>query len=179
MIETIDPSKDVDGFHPENAGRLLTGLPGFVPCTPAGILELLRRNEIELRGKRAVVLGRSNIVGKPLAAMLLQKAKGANATVTVTHTRTRDVSAHTKRADVLIVAAGSPKAVTAEMIKPGAVVIDVGVNRLEDGSLAGDVDFEPAREVAGMISPVPGGVGPMTISMLMANTIKAFKMTLD
>ena len=179
VLEAVPPSKDVDAFHPENVGRVLQGEPLFLPCTPAGIVEMLRQGEVETRGAEVVIVGRSNIVGKPLAAMLMQKGDGADATVTVVHTRTGDLAAHTRRADILIVAAGRPKAVTADMIKPGAAVIDVGVNRLEDGSLCGDVDFEAAKEVAGILTPVPGGVGPMTITMLMANTIKAARTRID
>jgi methylenetetrahydrofolate dehydrogenase (NADP+) / methenyltetrahydrofolate cyclohydrolase len=176
VLLAIDPSKDVDAFHPVNVGRLLQGDPVFEPCTPAGVRELLLRGGVKMDGADVVIVGRSNIVGKPLAAMLMQKAAGANATVTVVHTRTRDMAAHTRRAEVLIVAAGKPRAVTADMVKPGAAVIDVGVNRLPDGSLCGDVDYDAVKEVAGLITPVPGGVGPMTITMLMANTIKAAKM---
>ena len=179
VLTAVDPDKDVDAFHPLNVGRPLQGEPIFEPCTPAGVREMLLRADVPLEGAEVVIVGRSNIVGKPLAAMLMQKGPGANATVTVVHTRTRDLAAHTRRADVLVVAAGRPRAVSADMIKPGATVIDVGVNRLQDGTLVGDVDFEAAREVAGLISPVPGGVGPMTITMLMANTIKAFKRALQ
>jgi len=178
VLEAIRPEKDVDAFHPVNVGKLLLGNPDFLPCTPAGIQELLVRSGTELDGADVVVVGRSNIVGKPLAVMLAQKAPGANATVTLCHTRTRDLAAHTRRADVLIVAAGRPKAITAEMVKPGAVVIDVGVNRIgvtEQGKarLCGDVDFDAVKEVAAKITPVPGGVGPMTITMLMRNTLRA------
>jgi methylenetetrahydrofolate dehydrogenase (NADP+) / methenyltetrahydrofolate cyclohydrolase len=187
VLYAIDPDKDVDGFHPVNVGRLVIGESLFPPCTPAGIQELIVRSGTPTEGAEVVVVGRSNIVGKPIAVMMLQKQAGANATVTVCHTRTRDMAAHTLRADILIVAAGLPKAVTAEMIKPGATVIDVGVNRVgekpskKDPSrmvalLEGDVDFEGAKEVAGKITPVPGGVGPMTITMLMKNTLRAAKM---
>jgi len=184
VLYAIDPDKDVDGFHPVNVGRLVIGEELFPPCTPAGIQELIVRSGTPTEGAEVVVVGRSNIVGKPAAIMMLQKKEGANATVTVCHTRTRDVGEHTRRADILIVAAGFPKAITADMIKPGATVIDVGVNRVgekpskKDPSrmvaiLQGDVDFEPAKEVAGKITPVPGGVGPMTITMLLKNTVKA------
>lgn len=176
VIMAIDPDKDVDGFHPVNIGRLVVGAPGFAPCTPAGILEMIRRSGAETAGAEAVVVGRSNIVGKPIAIMLMQKAAGANATVTVAHTRTRDMAFHTRRADILIVAAGAPNAVTADMVKPGAVVIDVGVNRIGvaasgKSKLCGDVDFDAVKDVASAITPVPGGVGPMTITMLMRNTL--------
>ncbi len=177
VLNRIDPDKDVDGFHPVNVGRLMIGEPIFLPCTPAGIQELLIRSGTETEGAEVVVVGRSNIVGKPIAMILVQKAKGANSTVTIVHTRTKDMAAHTKQADILVVAAGVPKAVTGDMIKPGATVIDVGVNRLESG-LCGDVDFDSAKEVAGKITPVPGGVGPMTITMLLKNTIKAAKTTI-
>ena len=178
VIESISPLKDVDGFHPYTLGRMVIGEPTFLPCTPAGIQELIRRSGMETEGAEVVVVGRSNIVGKPIANMLWQKAAGANATVTLCHTRTKDIAAHTRRADILIVAAGRPNTVTADMVKPGAVVIDVGVNRIgkkPDGKalLAGDVDFEGVKEIAGAITPVPGGVGPMTITMLMANTLRA------
>lgn len=181
VLEAINPMKDVDGFHPVNMGRLMIGEEIFPPCTPAGIRELLVRTGTVLEGAEVVVVGRSNIVGKPIAVMLLQKRPDGNATVTVCHTRTRDLAAHTRRADVLIVAAGHPRAVTGEMIKPGATVIDVGVNRVgttDSGKakLVGDVDFASAAPVAGKITPVPGGVGPMTITMLLANTLKAAKL---
>lgn len=175
VLYAIDPSKDVDGFHPVNVGKMMIGEPGFLPCTPHGILELLIRSNIETDGAEVVVVGRSNIVGKPIANMLLQKRKGGNATVTVCHTGTRDIASHTRRADILIVAAGKPKTITADMVKEGVVVIDVGVNRLETG-LVGDVDFETVKEKAKAITPVPGGVGPMTITMLMYNTVQAAKM---
>jgi methylenetetrahydrofolate dehydrogenase (NADP+)/methenyltetrahydrofolate cyclohydrolase len=180
VIRTIDPRKDVDGFHPVNVGKLLIGeRDGFVPCTPAGIQEMLRRSNIETSGAECVIVGRSNIVGKPMAALLMQDAAGANGTVTVCHRHTRDLALHTKRADILIVAAGRAGLVTAEMIRPGAVVIDVGMNRIDDPTsprryrLVGDVDFESVSKVASKITPVPGGVGPMTIAMLMSNTVKA------
>ena len=174
VLYAIDPKKDVDGFHPVNVGKLMLGEPDFIPCTPHGIQQLLIRSGIETSGAEAVVVGRSNIVGKPIANMLLQKKKGANATVTICHTGTKDIASHTRRADILIVAAGKPKTITADMVKEGAVVIDVGVNRLPTG-LVGDVDFETVREKAKAITPVPGGVGPMTIAMLMYNTVQAAK----
>jgi methylenetetrahydrofolate dehydrogenase (NADP+)/methenyltetrahydrofolate cyclohydrolase len=184
VLYAIDPNKDVDGFHPVNVGRLLIGEEIFPPCTPAGIQELILRSGTPTDGAEVVVVGRSNIVGKPIAVMLMQKKPGANATVTVCHTRTRNLAEHTRRADILIVAAGAPKAVTADMVKPGAVVIDVGVNRIgttESGKpkLVGDVDFEGVREVAGKITPVPGGVGPMTITMLMRNTLRAARLQVE
>jgi methylenetetrahydrofolate dehydrogenase (NADP+)/methenyltetrahydrofolate cyclohydrolase len=183
VIEAIDPRKDVDGFHPINVGRLMLGEPIFPPCTPAGIQELIVRSGTPTEGAEVVVVGRSNIVGKPVAVMLLQKQRNANATVTVCHTQTRDLAAHTRRADILIVAAGRPQAITGEMIRPGATVIDVGVNRVgysDSGKpkLVGDVDFASAVEVAGKITPVPGGVGPMTITMLMRNTLRAARLHL-
>ncbi|MYL37126.1 bifunctional methylenetetrahydrofolate dehydrogenase/methenyltetrahydrofolate cyclohydrolase FolD [Halobacillus litoralis] len=170
IIEAIDPSKDVDGFHPENVGRMLTGQDTFFPCTPYGIMVMLERAAIDVEGKHAVIVGRSNLVGKPVGQLLLNK----NATVTHCHSRTKDLKSHTKQADILIVAAGRPGLVTGEHVKEGAVVIDVGVNRV-DGKLTGDVDFESAQEVASHITPVPKGVGPMTITMLLHNTIKAAK----
>jgi len=180
VLYAIDPKKDVDGFHPVNVGKLMIGEPDYLPCTPAGIQQLLIRSGVETKGAEVVVVGRSNIVGKPIANILLQKQKGANATVTICHTATRDTAFHTKRADILIVAAGKAKAITADMVKEGAVVIDVGVNRIgmtDSGKalLCGDVDFEGVKEKASMITPVPGGVGPMTITMLMMNTVKAAK----
>lgn len=174
VLLEIPPEKDVDGFHPVNVGKLVIGEPGYLPCTPHGIQELLIRSGVEVGGKDAVIVGRSNIVGKPVAMILLQKQKGANATVTVCHTGTKDMAAHTRRADILIVAAGRPKTITADMVKEGVVVIDVGVNRTENG-LVGDVDFEGVKEKASAITPVPGGVGPMTIAMLMKNTVEAAK----
>ncbi|HBA54370.1 MAG TPA: bifunctional 5,10-methylene-tetrahydrofolate dehydrogenase/5,10-methylene-tetrahydrofolate cyclohydrolase, partial [Syntrophorhabdus aromaticivorans] len=181
VLYAIRPDKDVDGFHPVNIGKLLIGEAHFYPCTPLGIQQLLVRNGIEVNGAEVVVVGRSNIVGKPIAMMLVQKAKGANATVTMCHTGTRDLGSHTRRADILIVAAGKPKAITADMVKEGATVIDVGVNRIgmtPEGKarLCGDVDFEGVKEKAGAITPVPGGVGPMTITMLMLNTVRAAKL---
>jgi methylenetetrahydrofolate dehydrogenase (NADP+)/methenyltetrahydrofolate cyclohydrolase len=174
VLYSIDPAKDVDGFHPVNIGKMMLGEPCFLPCTPHGILELLRRSNTELSGAEVVVVGRSNIVGKPVANMLLQK-NGGNATVTICHTGTKDIPSHTRRADILIVAVGKPKAITADMVKEGVVVIDVGVNRLATG-LVGDVDFETVKEKAKAITPVPGGVGPMTIVMLMKNTVQSAKM---
>jgi len=181
VLYAIDPRKDVDGFHPVNVGKLMIGEPDYLPCTPAGIQQLLIRSGAKIEGAEVVVVGRSNIVGKPIANILLQKREGANATVTVCHTRTKDMASHTRRADILIVAAGKPKAITADMVREGTVVIDVGVNRIgktPEGKaiLCGDVDFEAVREKASAITPVPGGVGPMTITMLMMNTVKAAKL---
>jgi len=173
IIDTISPEKDADGFHPYNLGRLLVGDPIFMPCTPAGILELLQQANIETTGKEVVIIGRSNIVGKPLAALLMQKKTG-NATVTVCHTATRDVTFHSRRADILIVAAGQPKMIKADMIKEGAIIIDVGIHRTEEG-LCGDVDFEAVEPKVAAITPVPGGVGPMTVAMLLKNTLLAYK----
>ncbi|MDD5452353.1 MAG: bifunctional methylenetetrahydrofolate dehydrogenase/methenyltetrahydrofolate cyclohydrolase FolD [Desulfovibrionales bacterium] len=180
VLYAIDPAKDVDGFHPVNVGKLMIGTKCFLPCTPHGIQELLIRSGVETAGAEVVVVGRSNIVGKPIANMLIQKGKGADATVTVCHTRTKDMAFHTRRADILIVAAGRPKTVTADMVKEGVVVIDVGVNRIGQTAegkaiLAGDVDFDGVKEKASAITPVPGGVGPMTITMLMQNTVEAAK----
>ncbi|MDR2261665.1 MAG: bifunctional methylenetetrahydrofolate dehydrogenase/methenyltetrahydrofolate cyclohydrolase FolD [Azoarcus sp.] len=172
VLEAIAPAKDVDGFHAENAGALAQGAPRFIPCTPYGVMKMLEANGIDPAGREAVVIGRSNIVGKPMALLLIN----AGATVTVCHSRTRDLAAHTRRADILIAAVGKPRFVTAAMVKPGAVVIDVGINRLppeEGGKLCGDVDFNAVKDVASLITPVPGGVGPMTITMLLANTIEA------
>ncbi|WP_420454057.1 bifunctional methylenetetrahydrofolate dehydrogenase/methenyltetrahydrofolate cyclohydrolase FolD [Rubrivirga sp.] len=177
VTRAIDPDKDVDGFHPENVGRLVLGEDTLEPCTPAGIVELLRRTGVETTGAHAVVLGRSNIVGKPMASLLLRR--GLDCTVTVCHSRTRDVDAITRQADILVAAIGRAEFVTADMVKPGATVIDVGINRVEDESrergyrLVGDIDFDAVSEVAGAITPVPGGVGPMTIAMLLANTLRA------
>ena len=182
VIRAIDPAKDVDGFHPVSLGRLVIGLDTFVPCTPAGIVELLLRSGVDPAGKHAVVVGRSNIVGKPVAALLARKARGGNATVTLCHTATPDLAAFTRTADILVVAAGRPGTVGAGMVKPGAVVIDVGVNRVPDPSratgyrLVGDVDFDAVAPVASLVTPVPGGVGPMTIAMLMSNTVKAARL---
>lgn len=177
IIEAVDPAKDVDGFHPANVGRLVLGLPSFVPCTPAGVLEMLRRAGVELSGASVVVVGRSPIVGRPLSILLSQK--GVDATVTLCHTRTKDVARYTRGADVVVVAAGRPQTLTADMVKPGAVVIDVGVNRVPDASkasghrLVGDVDFDAVAAKASAITPVPGGVGPMTIAKLLENTLEA------
>lgn len=180
VILRVDPAKDIDGFHPVNVGRMLIGdRNGFVPCTPAGVLELLARSDVDTVGSDCVIVGRSNIVGKPMAALLMQNYPGANATVTVCHSRTADLGAHTRRADILIVAAGKPRMVTGDMIKRDAVVIDVGVNRVDDQSaksgyrLVGDVDFSSAEQVASKITPVPGGVGPMTIALLLRNTVRS------
>lgn len=183
VLYAIDPDKDVDAFHPVNVGRLVIGEGIFYPCTPAGIQELLIRGGVETKGAHVVVVGRSNIVGKPIANMMLQKAKGANSTVTIVHTGTKDVGHYTRMADILIVAAGVPKYVTADMVKEGAAVIDVGVNRIGmtpegKAKLAGDVDFDGVKEKASLITPVPGGVGPMTITMLMKNTLASFKNSL-
>ena len=180
VIRAIDPGKDVDGFHPENVGRLSLGEETLEPCTPAGIVEMLRRSGVETKGAHAVVVGRSNIVGKPMASLLLRR--GTDATVTVCHSRTRDLASVTRSADILIAAIGRPEFVTADMVREGATVIDVGINRVEDATrergyrLVGDVDFEAVEEVAGAITPVPGGVGPMTIAMLLANTLRAARM---
>ncbi|TSE38349.1 Bifunctional protein FolD protein [Tepidimonas fonticaldi] len=170
VIEAIAPEKDVDGFHVANAGALLVGQPAFRPCTPYGCMKMLEHiGRTDLRGQHAVVVGRSNIVGKPMALLLLQ----AGATVTICHSGTADLAHHTRQADVLVAAVGKPRMIGADMVKPGAVVLDVGINRLPDGKLCGDVDFDAVREVAGWITPVPGGVGPMTIAMLLLNTIEA------
>ncbi len=178
VLYAIDPAKDVDGFHPVNVGKMVVGEECFLPCTPHGILELLTRSGVETSGAEVVVIGRSNIVGKPIANLMLQKRKGGNATVTLCHTRTKDMAAHCKRADIIIAAVGVPKMVTADMVKDGVVIIDVGVNRIgktAEGKaiLAGDVDFDAVKEKASYITPVPGGVGPMTITMLMKNTVQA------
>ncbi len=190
VLNAIDPDKDVDGFHPVNVGRLMIGGDAikFPPCTPAGIQEMIVRSGVETSGAEVVVVGRSNIVGKPIANLMLQKGPGANSTVTIVHTRTKDLASHCKRADILIVAAGVPGLVKPEWIKPGACVIDVGVNRIGEkisektgkkiAILSGDVDFDAAKEIAGYITPVPGGVGPMTITMLMKNTLKSLKFKL-
>ncbi len=171
VVLAIDPEKDVDAFHPYNVGKIMIGNHSFLPCTPAGVMELLRRSGIEVSGKECVVVGRSNIVGKPMAMLLLQ----ANGTVTICHSRTRDLAAVCRRADILVCAIGKPRFFTADMVKPGAVVIDVGINRGEDGKLCGDVDFEAVEPIASYITPVPGGVGPMTITMLLQNTLTAVK----
>jgi methylenetetrahydrofolate dehydrogenase (NADP+)/methenyltetrahydrofolate cyclohydrolase len=183
VIYSLNPDKDVDGFHPVNVGRLMIGEARFYPCTPYGIQQMLMRSNIKIDGAEVVVVGRSNIVGKPIAMMLVQKSVGANATVTMCHTGTRDLAFHTKRADILIVAAGRPKAITADMVKEGVVVIDVGVNRIGmtpegKAKLCGDVDFDALKDKASAITPVPGGVGPMTITMLMLNTVKAAKLVI-
>lgn len=170
VIDAISVEKDVDGFHPQNVAALWLGRPCIVPCTPKGIIYLIRSTGVEVSGRKAVVVGRSNIVGKPVAKLLLD----LNATVTIAHSRTRDLAALTREADILVAAVGRPRMITGDMVKPGAVVIDVGINRTEDGHLVGDVDFESASAVAGWITPVPGGVGPMTIAMLMQNTLEAY-----
>lgn len=180
VLYAIDPAKDVDGFHPVNVGKMVLGEQCFLPCTPHGILELLKRSGVQTSGAEVVIIGRSNIVGKPIANLMLQKREAGNSTVTLCHTRTKNMAEHTKRADIIIAAVGVPKMVTAEMVKDGVVVIDVGVNRVgktADGKaiLAGDVDFEGVKEKASFITPVPGGVGPMTITMLMKNTVQAAK----
>lgn len=181
LIELIDPSKDVDGLHPMSVGKLCAGLETFIPCTPYGIKELLIRNKIDTRGKEAVIVGRSNIVGKPMAQLLLQKGEGGDATVTICHSRTKNIEEVTRRADILIAAIGSPLFIKDNMVKPGVVVIDVGINRVENPLsskgyiLVGDVDFEPVKEIASAITPVPGGVGPMTIAMLLKNTLLSAK----
>ena len=183
VLYAIDPNKDVDGFHPVNVGKMVLGEQCFLPCTPHGILELLTRNNIETSGAEVVILGRSNIVGKPIANLMLQKRDGGNATITLCHTRTKNTEEHTKRADIIIAAVGVPKLLTADMVKDGVVIIDVGVNRIgmsDSGKaiLAGDVDFDAVKEKASFITPVPGGVGPMTITMLMKNTIQAAKQSI-
>ena len=185
IIRTIRPEKDVDGFHPVNVGKNLIGeKDGFVPCTPAGVQELLVRSGVQTKGAECVIVGRSNIVGKPMMALMIQQNAGANSTVTLCHSATKDLAAHTKRADILIVAAGRPNMVTGAMVKPGAVVIDVGINRVADAGtksgtrLVGDVEYATAAEVASKITPVPGGVGPMTIAMLLQNTVRAAERSL-
>ncbi len=181
VLLAIDPAKDVDGFHPMNVGKMVVGEKCFLPCTPHGVLQLLMRSGVAIEGAETVIVGRSNIVGKPLANMLIQKNPTGNATVTVCHTRTKDLAYHTKRADILIAAAGRPNTITADMVKDGVVVIDVGVNRVEDATrkrgyrLVGDVDFEAIKDKASLITPVPGGVGPMTITMLLYNTVESAK----
>lgn len=174
VLEAVSPAKDVDGFHVQNLGALLAGRPGFVPCTPAGVMKMLEHEGVPLAGRRAVVLGRSNIVGKPMALLLLAR----DATVTVCHSKTRDLAAIARQADIVVAAIGRAGLVTADMVKPGACVIDVGINRLPDGSLAGDVDFAAVRKIAGWITPVPGGVGPMTVAMLIASTVRAAELQL-
>lgn len=181
VLLAINPDKDVDGFHPMNIGRMVAGEKAFLPCTPHGVIHLLLRSGVKLEGAHAVIVGRSNIVGKPLANMLIQKSPTGNATVTVCHTRTKDLAHHTLQADIVIAAAGRPNTITADMVKDGAAVIDVGVNRVEDASkkrgyrLCGDVDFDAVKEKASLITPVPGGVGPMTITMLLFNTVESAK----
>jgi methylenetetrahydrofolate dehydrogenase (NADP+)/methenyltetrahydrofolate cyclohydrolase len=176
IVRAVSPAKDVDGFSPENLGLLATGHPRYLPCTPSGVQQLLLRNGVNLDGAHVVIVGRSNIVGKPLALILMQKAAGANATVTVCHSRSRNLAGLTRLADVVVVAIGQARFLKADMVRPGAVVIDVGMNRLPDGTLAGDVDFDGVRQVASAITPVPGGVGPMTITMLLANTLRAARL---
>ena len=184
VIEAINPDKDVDGIHPYNLGKLLQGRPDFAPCTPSGVVELLMRNGHDPEGANVVICGRSEIVGKPLAALLMQRARGGNATVTVCHTRTRDLPEVTRSADVVVAAMGRPSAITADMVREGAVVIDVGINRVPDASarrgyrLVGDVDFEGVSQKAAAITPVPGGVGPMTIAMLLTNTLTAARISI-
>lgn len=179
VLLAIDPDKDVDGFHPMSVGKMMVGEESFLPCTPHGVVQMLMRSGVETSGAHVVVVGRSNIVGKPVANMLLQKKEGANATVTLCHTRTKDLGYHTRQADIIIAASGWPNTITADMVKEGAVVIDVGVNRVEDASrergyrLVGDVDFDAVKEKASLITPVPGGVGPMTITMLLFNTVES------
>jgi len=181
VLLTIDPDKDVDGFHPTNVGKMVVGEKAFLPCTPHGVIQLLLRSGVTIEGANVVIVGRSNIVGKPLANMLIQKNPKGNATVTVCHTRTKDLAHHTRQADIVIAAAGRPNTITADMVKEGVVVIDVGVNRVEDATkkrgyrLVGDVDFEAVKEKASLITPVPGGVGPMTITMLLYNTVESAK----
>ncbi|MGE5467080.1 MAG: bifunctional methylenetetrahydrofolate dehydrogenase/methenyltetrahydrofolate cyclohydrolase FolD [Ignavibacteria bacterium] len=178
VLEAISPEKDVDGFHAENVGALMQGNPRFIPCTPYGVMKMLEAENVPLKGAEAVIVGRSNIVGKPMSMLLLAKS----CTVTVCHSQSKDLAFHTKRADILVAAVGRAKMITGDMVKPGAVVIDVGINRLtsgpNEGKLCGDVDFESAKEVAGVITPVPGGVGPMTITMLLTNTLESAERTL-
>jgi methylenetetrahydrofolate dehydrogenase (NADP+)/methenyltetrahydrofolate cyclohydrolase len=179
VLLAIDPAKDVDGFHPVNVGKMMLGQKAFLPCTPHGVIQLLLKSNVKIEGAEVVIVGRSNIVGKPLANMLIQKTPTGNATVTVCHTRTKNLADHILKADILIAAAGAPNMITADMVKAGAVVIDVGVNRVDDPTkkrgyrLAGDVDFEAVKEKASLITPVPGGVGPMTITMLLYNTVES------
>ena len=178
IVDSVAPTKDADGFHPYNLGRLLAGSPVVAPATPAGIQELLVRSGVETSGAEVVIVGRSNIVGKPMGALMMQKATGANSTVTICHTRTRELAGHTRRADILIAAIGQAHAITGDMVAPGAVVIDVGMNRTDAG-LVGDVDFEAVKEIAAAITPVPGGVGPMTIAMLLSNVVANTKRALS
>jgi methylenetetrahydrofolate dehydrogenase (NADP+)/methenyltetrahydrofolate cyclohydrolase len=173
VLESISPEKDVDGFHAENVGALMQGNPRFIPCTPYGVMKMLESASVPLKGAEVVIVGRSNIVGKPMAMLLLAKS----CTVTICHSQSRDLAFHTRRADILVAAVGRAKMITGDMIKPGATVIDVGINRTAEGKLCGDVDFESAKEIAGAITPVPGGVGPMTITMLLANTLEAAERT--
>lgn len=175
VLDAVHPLKDVDAFHPENVGRIVQGRPRFLPCTPHGVQTLLLRRNVPIAGRHVVVVGRSDIVGKPLANLLVQRGPTADATVTVCHSQTRDLAGVTRQADILVVAIGRPRLITADMVKPGAVVIDVGMNRTPEG-LAGDVDFERVKEVAGMITPVPGGVGPLTVTMLLQNTLAAARL---
>jgi methylenetetrahydrofolate dehydrogenase (NADP+)/methenyltetrahydrofolate cyclohydrolase len=185
VLLAINPDKDVDGFHPTNIGKMVSGQAAFLPCTPHGVIQLLQRSGVKIEGSHVVIVGRSNIVGKPVANMLIQKNKDGNATVTVCHTRTADLAYHTRQADIIIAAAGRPNTITADMVKDGVVVIDVGVNRIEDKTakkgyrLVGDVDFEAVKEKASLITPVPGGVGPMTITMLLYNTVESAKLVLS
>ncbi len=176
VMQAVSPFKDVDCFHPENVGLLAAGHPRYLPCTPHGVQQLLLRNDIPVEGRHVVIIGRSNIVGKPLALILMQKAPGANATVTVCHSRSRDIPALARQADILVVAIGQARFLKADMVRPGAAVVDVGMNRLPDGKLCGDVDFDPVSNVAGAITPVPGGVGPMTMTMLLHNTLQAARL---
>lgn len=184
VLLAVDPGKDVDGFHPVNVGRMVVGQDAYLPCTPHGVIQLLVRSGVKLDGSEVVVVGRSNIVGKPVANMLIQKSPTGNATVTICHTRTKNLADHVRRADIIIAAAGRPNTITAEMVKPGAVVIDVGVNRIDDATkksgfrLVGDVDFDTVKEKASLITPVPGGVGPMTITMLLYNTVQSAEKTI-
>jgi methylenetetrahydrofolate dehydrogenase (NADP+)/methenyltetrahydrofolate cyclohydrolase len=179
VLDAVTPLKDVDGFGPDNLGRLVDGRPRFVPCTPYGIQQLLVRNQIPIAGQHVVIVGRSTIVGKPMALVLAQKGEGGDATVTLCHSRTRDLGSVTRQGDIVIVAIGKAKLLTADMVKPGAVVVDVGMHRLADGSLCGDVDFAAVKDVAAAITPVPGGVGPMTITMLLANTLCAARLAVE
>lgn len=182
VLLAVNPDKDVDGFHPTNIGRMVAGQKAFLPCTPHGVIQLLLHSKVKIEGAEVVIVGRSNIVGKPLANMLIQKSPSGNATVTICHTKTRNISRHTLSADIIVAAAGFPNIITADMVNEGAVVIDVGVNRIKDSTkkngfrLVGDVDFEAVKEKAGLITPVPGGVGPMTITMLLYNTVESAKM---